>query len=99
MNKATLKEMKAELARLNKFIADHEGEGSPKEITTYRNDLNSDSFGIEYSFVKIPKDAVELRKQLKAIRYGKTLRGKARWSKDEGAWSILTEAIQGPKFA
>jgi hypothetical protein len=48
--------------------------------------------------VKIPKDALELRKKLKAIRYGKSLRGKARWNKDEAAWSIVTSALVGTVF-
>jgi hypothetical protein len=94
----TLKEMKAELKRLNKFIEDHE-EARDTGFTVYPNVVNTEKFGTEYSYVKLPKDALELRKQLKAIRYGKTGRGKARWMKDEGAWSIVTSALVGTKFA
>jgi len=99
MTKAQLKAAKAELKRLNDFIAKAEGLGNPEGIEVYRNDLNSDSFGVEYSFVKIAKDATELRKQLKAIRWGKAGKGKARWNSTEGAWSCLTEGISGTKFS
>jgi peptidoglycan/xylan/chitin deacetylase (PgdA/CDA1 family) len=115
-NTPTLKEMKAELAKLNAFIAKHsEDTKAPKStgnfgrVIGFRNDKNSDEYGTEYTYMEFvdsndqplgsPKgdeEAEAVLKQIKAIRYGATKRGKARFDKGAGAWSIQTEHV--PSF-
>lgn len=97
MTKTEMRKAKAELKRLNALIA--KAEGPKDQITVYRNVKNSEAFGTEYSYVKIPKDATELRAQLKALRWGDQKRGKARWDRNEVAWSVLASALKGTVFA
>jgi hypothetical protein len=97
MTKSELKKAKAELKRLNDFIAKHSKAVDP-EIVVYVNAKNTEAYGADYRYVKIPKDATALRAELKAIRYGAKLRGKARWDRNEGAWSILADGLKGTKF-
>ena len=108
-NAKEVKAMKAELARLNKFIAKHEGGSSGDgfgRVIGFRNDKNSEEYGTEYTYMEFvdPNDqplgsprgneeAEAVLKQIKAIRYGKNKRGKARFDKSVGAWSILTEHV------
>lgn len=110
----TIKQMKAELARLTKFI---EGAAPVSTSTStvgcrvigYRNDKNSDEYNMEYTFMEFvdesnaplgsPRgnsEAEELLKGIKAVRYGATKRGKARFDKGAGAWSIQSEHV--PSF-
>jgi len=97
MTNAELNTMKSELARLTKFIeANDIGSSADYKIT--ENTVNTEAHGVRYVFVEIRKIDLELRKQIKAIRYGKTGRGKARWNKDAGAWSILASALEGTGF-
>ena len=112
--KQTIKQMKAELARLTKFI---EGAGerttAPStgscRVIGYRNDKNSDEYDMEYTFMEFvdennaplgsPRgnsEAEELLKAIKAVRYGATKRGKARFDKGAAAWSIQSEHV--PSF-
>ena len=98
MTQAKLKAAKAELKRLNKFIEKHEGPKS-QGYTITENKANTEEYGERYVFVKIAKDDLESRKALKAIRYGKMNRGKARWNKDAVAWSIVASALEGTRFA
>ena len=92
-----IKAMKAELKRLNAFIKTHE---APKaegfEMT--ENSVNTEKYGERYVFIKLAKENTELRKKLKSIRYGASGRGKARWMKDLGLWSIKAEALKGTVF-
>ncbi|KKN92469.1 hypothetical protein LCGC14_0209600 [marine sediment metagenome] len=96
MTKTELRKAKADLKRLNAFIAKHEIAEGNTEIEVYVNAKNAE-FG-DYSFVKIPKTSTELRKQIKALRWGRFAHGKARWNKDEVAWSVLTSALEGTVF-
>jgi hypothetical protein len=56
MNKAQLKKAKAELARLNKFIAENDdapqSTGNFGRVIGFRNDKNSDEYGTEYTFME-----------------------------------------------
>ena len=107
----TVAQMKAELARLNAFIAQHETPKSTSfgRVIGFRNDKNSDEYKSEYTYMEfvdannVPlgsprgnEEAEGLLKQIKDIRYGATKRGKARFDKAAGAWSILSEHV--PSF-
>ncbi len=92
-----LKEMKATLKRLNNFIAKNTPATTGVKMT--ENTVNTKLFGNRYVFIEIDKADLELRKRLKAIRYGAQKRGKARWIKEASAWSILYSAIEGTEFA
>jgi hypothetical protein len=110
--KMSVKEMKAELKRLNAFIGSEQGsksEGNFGRVIGYRNDKNSDEYGTEYTFMEfvdandVPlgsprgnSEAEEVLKAIKKIRFGKNKRGKARFNKKAGAWSIQTEHV--PSF-
>jgi len=114
MNKTQLKKAKAELAKLNAFIAAAEGTKAPSStvgcrVIGYRNDHNSDEYGTEYTYMEFvdennaplgsPRgnsEAEELLKGIKAVRYGATKRGKARFDKGAAAWSLQTEYV--PSF-
>ena len=53
--KQNMKEMQAELARLNAFIAENEGTpstGSFGRVIGWRNDANSEEYGTEYSYME-----------------------------------------------
>ena len=91
----TLKQMKAELKVLEAIIA---SSGKAAGVTITENTVNTKAFGERYVYVQIPKDALELRKQLKAIRYGAQKRGKARYIKDIASWSIKASALEGTVF-
>lgn len=110
MNKTQLKKAKAELAKLNAFIAANEGTTSTStvgcRVIGYRNDHNSDEYGTEYTYMEFvdennaplgsPRgnsEAEELLKGIKAVRYGATKRGKARFDKGAAAWSLQTEHV------
>jgi hypothetical protein len=109
MNKAQLKKAKAELAKLNKFIAENDdtpSAGNFGRVIGFRNDENSDKYETEYTYMEFvdPNDAPlgsprgdeeaeGVLKQIKAIRYGGNKRGKARFDKGAGAWSIQTEHV------
>ena len=104
--------MKAELARLNAFIESNDtpkSEGNFGRVIGYRNDKNSDEYGTEYTYMEFvdpndmplgsPKgdeEAEGVLKAIKAVRYGATKRGKARFDRGAGAWSIQTEHV--PSF-
>lgn len=109
----TMKEMKAELKRLNASLKAEEGktqsEGGFARVIGYRNDANSDEYGVEYSLLQFvdeanqpigsprgDKEAEAVLKQIKAIRWGASKRGKPRFNKKAGAWSIQTEYV--PNF-
>ncbi|KKN92294.1 hypothetical protein LCGC14_0207850 [marine sediment metagenome] len=110
--KMTLKQQKAELARLEAFIKKSESpksKGSFGRVIGYRNDKNSDEYGTEYVFMEFvdsndmplgsPRgnpEAEAVLKEIKKIRFGASGRGKARFSKSEGAWSIQSEHV--PSF-
>ncbi len=110
--KQTLKQQTAELARLKAFIEKSEApksKGSFGRVIGYRNDKNSDEYGTEYVFMEFvdaegvplgsPRgnpEAEEVLKEIKKIRFGKNKRGKARFNKKAGAWSIQTEHV--PSF-
>lgn len=79
-------------------------------VIGYRNDHNSDEYGTEYTYMEFvgaegcnpigsPRgnaEAEELLKGIKAVRYGATKRGKARFDKGAGAWSIQSDHV--PSF-
>jgi hypothetical protein len=98
MTQKEYKAMKAELARLNAFIAKHEVSKGSNEFSITENKAHTEKYGVRYVFVKIAKDSVELRKQLKAIRYGATGRGKARFDRNGALWSIQADALKGTIF-
>jgi hypothetical protein len=101
--------MKAELARLTKFIGENDGpksEGNFGRVIGYRNDKNSEEYGTEYTFMEFvdPNDAplgsprgndeaFAVLKEIKKLRYGASKRGKARFDKAAQAWSIQTEHV------
>ena len=108
-----IKEMKAELARLNTFIAEQDGDtptpGGFGRVIGFRNDKTSDEYSTEYTYCEFvdPNDnplgsprgdeeAEGVLKQLKAVRWGKNKRGKARFNKAVKAWSMQTEHV--PSF-
>jgi hypothetical protein len=96
MTKTQLKAAKAELKRINDFIAKHELGAGGFEIT--ENVVNTKAHGERYVFVKLDKDDLKLRKQLKGIRYGEQGRGKARWNREAMLWSIKASALDGTVF-
>jgi len=78
-------------------------------VIGYRNDANSEEYNQEYTYMEFvdsdnkplgsPRgnsEAEELLKGIKAVRYGATKRGKARFDKGAAAWSIQTEHV--PSF-
>jgi hypothetical protein len=95
MTKTELKTAKKQLKALNKIIA---AAGQDNGIVITENVKNTEAWGERYVFVSIPKEALELRKQLKAIRYGASNRGKARWDSDTALWSIKAAALEGTVF-
>ena len=97
MTKKEVREAKAQLKRLNALIAKAEGQ-SPQGFKITENVQNTEAFGDRYVFIELGRDDLELRKTLKSIRYGATGRGKARWMKDLGLWSIKAEALNGTVF-
>ncbi len=95
MTKTELKAAKKQLKALNAIIA---AAGKTNGIVITENAKNTEAYGERYVFVSIPKEALELRKQLKAIRYGASKRGKARWIREDSLWSIKADALEGTVF-
>ncbi len=107
--KQTNAEMKAELKRLNAVIAAEEAKSSDSgfaRVIGYRNDKNSDEYGVEYSLLQFVDEANQpigsprgdaeaegVLKEIKKIRWGASGRGKPRFNKAAGAWSIQTEHV------
>ncbi len=95
--KAQLKAAHKELKRLNAFIAKH-GTATPGEFAITENTKNTEAFGERYVFIALDKENSEMRKLLKAIRYGAQGRGKARFIKAKNLWSIKASALEGTVF-
>ncbi|KKN92471.1 hypothetical protein LCGC14_0209620 [marine sediment metagenome] len=95
MTKTELKAAHKELKKLNAVIA---AAGKDNGIVITENAKNTEAYGERYVFVSIPKDDLKLRKQLKAIRYGASSRGKARWCREDSLWSIKASALKGTVF-
>ncbi len=108
-----VKDMKAELARLNAFIAKNGGDTASElsfgRVIGFRNDVNSDKYDTEYTFMEFVdandaplgsprgnEEAEAVLKEIKKIRYGGNKRGKARFDKVAGAWSIQSDHV--PSF-
>jgi hypothetical protein len=75
-------------------------------VIGFPNEGNTTEYGTEYSYMEFvdennkplgsPRgnsEAEELLKEIKAVRYGKTKRGKARFDKGAAAWSIQTPHV------
>ena len=78
-------------------------------VIGYPNEVNTAEYGTEYTYMEFvdnegkpfgsPKDNPEaeaLLKEIKAVRYGKSKRGKARFDSAVKAWSIQTAHV--PSF-